>query len=105
MNILFDQGVPAPLRDHLHDHSVATAFERGWSTLTNGQLLDAAEAAGFALMITTDRHLKDQQNLAARTIAIIVLRSTSWPRIQRCVDAIVEAIAHVRPGEYREIAI
>ncbi len=43
MRILFDQGTPVPLRQHLNRHVVDTAFERGWSALSNGELLDVAE--------------------------------------------------------------
>jgi hypothetical protein len=58
-------------------HEVSTAFERGWSRLKNGELLDAAELEGFGVLVTTDSKLKSQQNLAARRIAIVVLLSTS----------------------------
>ena len=47
MNILFDQGTPVPLRDALAGHTVETAYERGWSALSNGELLTAAEASSF----------------------------------------------------------
>ena len=47
MRVLFDQGTPAPLRDSLTGHSVETTYERGWSTLSNGDLLKAAEDASF----------------------------------------------------------
>ena len=50
-----------------------TAWQRGWSQLTNGDLLSAAEAAGFELLVTTDQNLRYQQNLATRKIAIFVL--------------------------------
>ena len=33
MKILFDQGTPVPLRKLLPDHSIITAYERGWQTL------------------------------------------------------------------------
>lgn len=58
MRILFDQGVPAPLRRHLADYLVSTAYEQGWSTLRNGELLTAAELAGFDVFITTDKNLR-----------------------------------------------
>ena len=61
MRILFDQGTPVPLRKILTSHQVETAFERGWSTLTNGELLAAAEQEGFEVFVTTDRNLQDQQ--------------------------------------------
>jgi hypothetical protein len=54
MRMLFDQGTPVPLRQHLTRHRVDTAFARGWSTLRNGELLDVAEHARYDLLITTD---------------------------------------------------
>ena len=43
-----DQATPVPLRNYLPEHKVATAAEMGWSTLSNGELLDAAERIRFA---------------------------------------------------------
>ena len=105
MRILFDQGTPVPLRRHLTHHVVDTAFERGWSSLHNGELLDVAEQGGYNLLITTDQNLRYQQHLADRQLAIIVLLSTSWPRIQLRIDAIQAAIESILPGGYQEIAI
>jgi len=78
MKILFDQGMPVPRRRHLLSHVVDTAFERGWSALDNGELLDVAEQEGYDLLITTDQNLRYQRHLADRQLAIIVLLSTSW---------------------------
>jgi hypothetical protein len=105
MRILFDQGTPVPLRQHLTSHLVDTAFERGRSTLRNGELLDVAEHERYDLLITTDQNLRYQQQLAARQLAIIVLLSTSWPRIQRRTEAIQAAVERVVPGGYEEIAL
>ena len=105
MKILFDQGVPVPLRRDLAGHAVETAFERGWSDLENGDLLSAAEADAYDLLITTDRNLKYQQNLADRRLGIIVLLSASWPRIQGRVDEIRAAVGRTGPGRYEEIPI
>ncbi len=57
MRILFDQGTPVPLRRFLTDHDVATAYERGWSSVTTGDLIRLAELNGFELLITTDTNL------------------------------------------------
>ena len=76
MKILFDQGTPAPLRDHLTGHIVQTAFELGWSNLENGALLAAAEDS-FDLLITTDQQLRYQQNLTGRKLSVLVLMTTS----------------------------
>ena len=92
MRILFDQGTPVPLRGFLAHHEVATAFERGWSTLKNGELLEMAERQGFDVLVTTDSHLRDQQNLSNRRIAVVCLLSTSWPRIQQVTADVVAAI-------------
>jgi hypothetical protein len=98
-------GTPAPLRHSLAEHLVETAFERGWANLKNGDLISLAEEAGFAVFVTTDRNLKYQQNLAARSLSIVVLRSTSWPRIQRAIPAVLAAINGATPGGYVEVAI
>ena len=105
MRILLDQGTPAPLRRHLRRHAVDTAFERRWSSLRNGELLDRAEADGYELLITTDQNLRHQQNLADRRLAIMVLLAASWPRIQSRVDDIQVAVDRVGPGGYVEIPI
>jgi len=96
VRVLFDQGTPVPLRQFLTQHQVATAYERGWSQLKNGKLLDAAEADRFAILLTTDTNLRYQQNLSSRRIAIVVLTTTSWPRIQRVVERVVQSINALR---------
>lgn len=105
MKVLFDQGTPAPLRLHLTVHHVETAAERGWSTLRNGELLAAAEVEGFDVFVTTDRNLRYQQRLAGRRLAIVVLLSTSWPRIQGCIPTVIEAVDQAALGSYVELPI
>lgn len=92
MRVLFDQGTPVPLRHHLAGHE-------------NSALLDAAEWDGFEVLVTTDSHLKDQQNLASRRIAVVVLTSTSWPRIEQAIDAVVRATDGATTGSYPEVEI
>ena len=86
-------------------HEVATAYERGWSTLKNGELLAAAEAQAFQVLVTTDTNLKYQQNLASRTIAIVVLSTTSWPRIKVAAEPVIAAVTTATPGSYAEVVI
>ena len=105
MQVLFDQGTPAPLRQFLQGHQVSTAYERGWSTLKNGELLQAAELAGFSLLVTTDTNLKYQQNLASRRISVVVLSTTSWPRIKAQVEPVILAVNSAVPGSYVEVRI
>ena len=73
VRILFDQGVPVPLRKHLSEYAVDTTFERGWSTLDNGAPLNSAEADGHKILITDDQNLRHQENLAEGRLAIVVL--------------------------------
>lgn len=105
MRILFDQGTPVPLRKLLNPHHVETVFERGWSTLANGDLLAVAEREGFEVFVTTDKHLHNQQTLAGLRIAIVVLSSTRWPRIQKAATAIKQAIDVTLPGSFKEVDI
>jgi hypothetical protein len=105
VQVLFDQGTPAPLRQFLLNHQVSTAYERGWSTLKNGEFLQAAELAGFVVLVTTDTKLKYQQNLANRRISVVVLSTTSWPRIKAHVESVVVAVNSATPGSYSEVHI
>ena len=102
MRILFDQGTLAPLRHVLVGHDVSTAFEMGWSQLDNGALLAAAEAQ-FDVLITTDQNLRHQQDLALRDLAILVLPTTSWPKIRAHADHIIAGLSALNPGELIEL--
>jgi hypothetical protein len=103
MRILFDQGTPAPLRRELVGHAISTADEMAWADLTNGELLNAAEAAAFDLLITTDKNLRYQQNLAGRRLAILVLPTTSWPKIRQHIPEIINAVSRIHSAEYAEV--
>ena len=105
MLVLFGHSAPAPLRDALKDHVVVEAVERGWERLGNGALLDAAEAAGFEIFVTADKNMRYQQNLAGRTIAVVVLGNAQWPILRRYVDRVVVALNAAKPGSYSEVEI
>jgi len=104
VRILFDQGTPDPLRKALTQHEVATAYEKGWSQLKDDALLSAAEREGYEVLVTTDSNLEYQQNLTGRSLGIVVLLSTSRPRIQQVLDTVVAAI-DAAAGSYTEIEI
>jgi hypothetical protein len=105
MKILFDQGTPAPLRKFLPNCQVQTAFELGWHTLSNGELIAKAESYGFIKFISTDQNLKYQQNLANRKMGIAILMSASWPKIKLQVNRVVEEIERLAAGGYLEIHV
>lgn len=103
--MLFDQGTPAPLRGYLHEHSVDTLPEKGWSDKDNGELLDLAERSGYKVFVTTDQNLRHQQNVAGRKIGIVVLLSTAWPKVRLRTREINTAVSSVQPGEVAEVPI
>jgi len=105
LKILFDQGVPVPLRHALQGHEVLTAYEMGWDTLKNGDLLRSAESRNFDALVTTDQNLRYQQNLDARRMAIVVLLSTSWPRIRFKTHEIASCINEIKQGTFIELSI
>jgi hypothetical protein len=106
MLILFDHGTPRGLARMLSEHLVTTAKSMGWEQLTNGDLLKAAEAGAFDLLLTTDQRIQYQQNLAGRTIAILVLSgSTKWSRVRLHGERIVACVNAATPGSYTEVFI
>ena len=105
MRILFDQGTLVPLRSQLSAHTVDTAYERGWASLQNGDLLQAAEDANYDVFVTTDQNLKYQQNMTTRKMAILVLLTTSWPRIKPHGATVCQMIENLASGEYQECEI
>jgi hypothetical protein len=74
----------------------------GWAKLANGDLLNAAEAS-FDAFVTTDHNLRYQQNLSGRQLAILILWTTSWPRLQRHLPEITAAIDALSPGDFVEV--
>ena len=106
MRILFDHGAPKGLTHALSVHIVETAQSRGWDRLPNGELLDAAENAGFDLMLSTDGGIRYQQNLAGRRIALVVLTGTTkWSRVRLHLERIAAVVNAAQPASYAEIAI
>jgi hypothetical protein len=105
MRILFDQAAPVPIRPFLKHHFVRTAAQEGWDKLRNGDLLAAAEEAGFDLLLTTDKNMRYQQNFAARKIALVVLGQQQWPQLRPHVRRVVEAVDAATPGSYVEVEI
>jgi len=105
MLILFDNGTPAPLRYALKGHVVVEAIDRGWDRLVNGEVIAAAEAAGFELLLTTDKNIRYQQNLTGRRIAFVVLGNQQWPTLRRYIERVVAAVNAATPGSYTEVDI
>jgi hypothetical protein len=88
---------------HLANCIVRTTDDEGWSTLSNGKLLAAAEQAGFEVMLTADLRIRTQQNLAGRGLALVVLSTPAWPIIRHHLPAIAQALAAVPAAGYVEL--
>jgi hypothetical protein len=105
MLILFDQATPVPLRLYLKGHIVRTAAQQGWDRLRNGDLLGAAEAAGFNILLTTDRNMCYQQSLVGRKIAVLVLSRQQWGQLRPHVQLVVDAVNKAVPGSFTQVEI
>ncbi len=105
MKVLFDHNTPRRLRQHLPEHSVDTARERGWAELSNGNLLTQAERNGYEVVVTADQSMSYQQNIARKQVGVVVLFSNRWPDVQLRIAEIRAAIDGIRPGELREVPI
>jgi hypothetical protein len=86
-------------------HSVSTAERQGWDRLESGDLLKAAEEAGFDVFFTADKNLRYQQNLTSREIALVVLGNSPWPLVRLHIPEILKAIDAATPGSYVKIEI
>lgn len=105
MRVLFDQGVPRGLAALLSGHEVTEARQLNWERISNGALLKLAEEAGFDLLVTTDKNLRYQQNLADRKISLVVLGQSAWWLVQQHLEAIGEAVNAATPGSFAEVKI
>jgi hypothetical protein len=105
MRILFDHGTPSGIAGALSPHEVTEARERGWDRISNGDLLKVAEAAGFDLLLPTDKRIRYQQNLARRKIAIVVLGNSTWRVVRMYLDRIAAVVNAATPGSYAEVDI
>jgi len=105
VKVLFDNNMPRQLRRSLSGHEVRTAGEMLWALLENGDLLRAAEDAGFDVMVTGDKNLSYQQNLAGRKLALVVLSTNSWKIIQQNTEVVVLAVNAATTGSFDFVTI
>jgi len=105
MLILFDHGTPSGIAASLSGHEVKEARDRGWDRISNGELLKLAEAAGFDVLLTTDKRIRYQQNLTGRRIAIVVLGNSQWRVVRLYLDRIALTVDEATPGSYAVVDI
>ena len=77
MKVLLDECVPRKLKNKLTGHECRTVPEAGLAREKERKLLSLAEEAGFDVFVTVDRGIEYEQNLAARNVAVILVRAKS----------------------------
>jgi hypothetical protein len=97
--VLFDEDVPRQLRRDLPEFEIRTVQEQGWTSVKNGELLRLSSPT-FDVLVTADKRLRYQQNIARHDIGVVVLatRDTRLPRLQQALDELRSAIRDVAPG-------
>src|SRR5258708_1131474 len=98
MLVLFDPGTPPGLARAPPGHTVKEARAQGWDTLSNGDLMNAAEKGGFDVLLTTDTNLPHQQNLQGYKLAIVILSKNRWSLVRLMMQQIADAVNATRPG-------
>ncbi len=99
MRILFDENVPAPLRQFFADDHVVTVQQLGWSGIENGELVSRAEA-DFDVLVLADKNLRYQQNLAGRRLALVELPTNRWPILEQLGIHVADAVHSASVGSY-----
>jgi hypothetical protein len=70
MRILIDECIDERFRNSFADHDCQTERYAGMAGLKNGELLLAAEAANFDVLLTVDQGIAYQQDLAGRNLQL-----------------------------------
>jgi hypothetical protein len=105
MRVLLDNCTPRGIVSCLRGHFVKECRSQGWDKLENGDLLDAAEAAGFEVFVTSDKNIPHQQNLTRRKIAVIELDAVAWPLIRPHLARIRAAVEAAEPGSVTNLPL
>ena len=100
MRVLLDESVPVQVRAALVGHDVHTVSSLGWKGRENGDLLTAAEQAGFDVLVIADKNLRHQQNLGGRRLALVELWTNHRPTLERHFPVIAAAVASAAPAQY-----
>jgi predicted nuclease of predicted toxin-antitoxin system len=105
MRVLIDHCVDWRLKRFLPGHTVQTAKEMGWGALRNSQLLDEAQAAGFEAFLTVDRGFGHQQNLAGRSLSVVLMRVSNnrLPTVAALAPDVLALLPRVQPGQLYEV--
>jgi hypothetical protein len=106
MRLLIDECIDERLRHLLPGHDCQTVRYAKLAGIKNGELLSAAEGAGFEVLVTVDHSIPNQQNLDDRKIALLILNApTNRLRdLPRLIPAALAALAAIRPGQVQRVS-
>ena len=104
MRILLDEGVPDVIKTRLNALSISTVEEMGWRGIKNGTLLDLMTEE-FQTIVTTDKNLPFQQNLAKRKLSAVILPSNRIRIVMALMPKIELALTTIAPGQFVELTI
>jgi len=103
MKVLLDENLPHQLRTNLPGHDASTVRYLGWHGLKNGELMRAAESAGFEVFITSDQNLSYQQNLRDRSIGVVTLTAQKWSVLSMNLEKILAAVDRTNSGSFETV--
>ena len=100
MKILLDECLPLELRHSFPSHDAHSAQWAGLKGKTNGELLRAAEIAGYDVLLTVDQGIPRQLHPADRKLSIILIRSRTnqIEDLLPLADAILHALETMLTG-------
>lgn len=101
MKILLDECLPVDLRHSFTGHQAHTVEWAGFKGKKNGDLISAAESAGYSVLLTVDQGLPQQTNAPTRKIAIFLLvtPSNQMEDLLPLVPDVLAALESIQPGQ------
>jgi len=104
VRVLLDEQLPVDLAAALSGHTVDTVVGRGWTGVTNGELLQRMRGEYDALL-TMDRGIEFQQNLSGLPFGVLLIRAPSnrVAHLQPRVPAILNALSRLVPDQLERI--
>jgi predicted nuclease of predicted toxin-antitoxin system len=101
MKLLLDECTPKRLRNDFHGLEVQTVEDVGLKGVLNGELLRAAIAEQFDVLITVDQRIPFQQNLSQFNIALIILVASPcrYAQLKLLVPGTLTALETIKAGE------
>lgn len=100
MRVLLDHCVHKGFATFLIGHEVEHTSQKGWGNLSNGVLLRTAAEEGFDCIVTVDKGMRHQHNVAKLGLAIITIQSpdVSLIALRDYIPEVLDALDRVRPG-------